>query len=346
MENRIGFTDANTRREFFLTVRQSSNSESWGELAKKLDLGRAFFQQYQYGQFLLPESLFQKMLNLLKKETRTEFSSKTFLKPGNWGAAKGGKETYKKHPEIFTDGRKIGTRNSILKRLTKEIDTSIVLSNNLCELIGAIIGDGNVDGHLQKRNNLSLYHISITGHSTLDKDYLSNYTPKLIKNIFGAETKIYIYYRNDSNAMIMNINSKMIFCLLTQRFGFIAGKKTYTVKIPAEIIDSKNTKIFATIRGIFDTDGCIFFDKRANYNSPYPRIVLQIKSKPLFLQLKSFLEKHFSLYTRESNSRNTCCLEIYGEKQFTKWMKLIGFSNKKHLDRIEKNYSNQASPGI
>ena len=47
------------------------------------------------------------------------------------------------------------------------------------------------------------------------------------------------------------------------------------------------------IRGIFDTDGGVFLDKRKIYKTKYPRIIFQTVSKPLFEQLSSILSKNF-----------------------------------------------------
>jgi len=334
MENRIGFKSDKLREEFFSAVKNNCEAQSWDELARKFGLGRSHFQGYQYGKVLLPETLFQKMVTLLPLEKANLIIESIYTLQGNWGRSKGGKATYKSHPEIFAKGRRINSINRAIAALQPN-NIEITLSEDLCELIGAIIGDGCITA-FKKKSGLPTYNLCITGHSILDKDYLTKYLSEIIKQLFNVNCKT--SFRNDCNGLILKFNSKNIYSLLTTRFEFIPGKKAYTVKIPQEIINSNEKFMFAVTRGIFDTDGCVFFDKRGKYKSPYPRIVLQIKSKPLFLQLKNFLETHFSLYARESNSRNTCCLEIYGKEQFKKWMNLIGFSNKKHLERIQKNY--------
>jgi len=333
MEERIGFKTEEDRIDFFKKLRTCLKATNWMHVAKYFDIKRSPFQSYQYGKYLLPKNIFEKMQSHLNEETTQAFKEKIFSNPKNWGARKGGIITFKKHPELYETGRSIAIKNRRLIALEKPL-LPIELSEDLCEFIGAIIGDGSVDGHLQKRNGLSAHHISITGHSILDKEYLSQQHPKLVKKLFNTQCKI--YFRKDCNAMILNIHSKNIFCLLTERFEFKPGNKTHTTKIPKEIIESEDKFIFSTIRGIFDTDGCIFFDKRKQYSKPYPRIVLQIMSEPLYLQLKEILSKQFSIYAKKNN-RNTYCIEIYGLPQFEKWMKLIGFSNKKHLDRIEQS---------
>ena len=127
--------------------------------------------------------------------------------------------------------------------------------------------------------------------------------------------------------------------LLSKRFGFIpGGGKSISVKIPKEIIGSGEKFINSTIRGIFDTDGCVFLDKRKIYKNIYPRITLQMISKELHEQLKSYLLGKFSLYCAEKDieeKNRAYYIEVYGIKQLKKWMGLIGFSNKRHLDKVK-----------
>jgi len=53
-------------------------------------------------------------------------------------------------------------------------------------------------------------------------------------------------------------------------------------------------------------------------------------------QLAVVLRKHFMVSNKKCSKRNAYYLEIYGHKQFERWMRLIGFSNEKHLARIKK----------
>ena len=229
--------------------------------------------------------------------------------------------------------------NTIMKRNNKKKEFEQInnpLSEELCEFIGAMIRDGCISSYTDK-DNRSHYHISITGHIKLDKQYLTEKIVPIIISTFGKTPTIIL--REKYNAIILNIYSKKIFKTLTKRFGFIPGKKTKTILIPNEILNSSENYIFATIREIFDTDGSIFLDRRKIYKNPYPRITLRIASEQLFTQVKTILEKHFSVYTLQKslNEVEYHVIVIYGEKQLEKWMELIGFSNPRHLNKINKN---------
>ena len=197
------------------------------------------------------------------------------------------------------------------------------LNIQICELIGAFIGDG----FLSK----SKYTMGISGDKNLDKDYLY-YLSKIIKNNFSF-TNPHLYHRKDECTLVLKTYSKELFQYF-KFLGFNPGLKSKSVKIPSIILNN-NKFMKVTVKGIFDTDGCVFFDNRKEYRNPYPRITLQIASLPLIKQLESYLSKNFSLYVNKSNRdgyRNY--IEIYGHKQLETFLKQIGFSNLRHLSKI------------
>jgi len=159
------------------------------------------------------------------------------------------------------------------------------LSEELCELIGAYIGDGCLVKHTHGRT----YVLQFVGHMNLDLSYYKNTIIPIIKKLFN-KTPGFTKIKNE-NAFRFNCYSKEIGLFLKERFNLTFGNKTHTVKIPDEIIKSNKKYIYSTIRGIFDTDGCVFFDKRKRYKKPYPRITLNTCSNNLQKQLKQILSK-------------------------------------------------------
>ncbi len=203
------------------------------------------------------------------------------------------------------------------------------LNGEICELIGAFIGDGHLGVYGKKKN---IYVIGISGDKKLDEDYLKNYLKPLIKRNFPF-TNPKLYYRTDENTLVVKVYSKMLHGMLIE-IGFNNGKKSNIVTIPNRILENEEF-LKKTIRGIFDTDGCVFFDKRKPYNKPYPRITLQVSSINLVYQLENYLSRYFTLYVNKGNRdgyRNY--IEIYGHKQLEMFLKQIGFSNNRHLSKI------------
>ncbi|MFH1316710.1 MAG: LAGLIDADG family homing endonuclease [Candidatus Woesearchaeota archaeon] len=207
---------------------------------------------------------------------------------------------------------------------------NIKLNEEICEFIGAFIGDGYMGNYGKHK---SQYLIGIAGDKKLDLDYFKNYLKPLIKRNFPF-TNPKIYFKKNENSIMLTIYSKELYHIFLE-LGFNTGKKSRVVKIPHQIL--KNDLFMkSAIRGIFDTDGCLYFDKRKPYLKPYPRITLQIASQKLLKQLEKFLSNHFNLYLNYNNRngyRNY--IEIYGHDQLEKFLKLISFSNKRHLIKLQ-----------
>ena len=207
------------------------------------------------------------------------------------------------------------------------MNEKIRLNSEICEFIGAFIGDGYLS------SSRRTYTIGISGDQKLDEDYLKNYLKPLVQRNFPfVEPRL--YYRTDENTLMLKVNSKRLYSFFTN-LGFKKGKKSSSVKIPSEILNNDEF-MSATLRGIFDTDGCIFFDKRKAYKNPYPRITLQLASLVLIDQIEQQLSKNFTLYVNKSNRdgyRNY--VEIYGLKQLERFLKKVGLSNKRHLDKVK-----------
>ncbi len=187
----------------------------------------------------------------------------------------------------------------------------------IAEMIGAIIGDG----HISKSGK----SIELIGHPVEDKDYL-HLIGSFGTQIFGIKFKEYERER----AVRIIFNSTLMQNYFVE-IGLPRGKKSEIVKIPNVYLKSPYLK--NVIRGIFDTDGYLFFDKRKVYVKPYPRLGFHIKSKKLGEQLKEILDQMgFETYYRITK-KHAYVIEIYGHQQLQKWLNTIGSLNNKHLSK-------------
>ena len=328
-DKRIAFFNECDLILFFEQLKLTKKYKTWKQFYLKNAIPRNSFNNYKSGRNLLPENIFNKLLNSLDQQNQEVWLQKIYFKNSNWGGIKGGQEKYKKYPEHLERFRKIK------REMRPTFDFNMKLNEKLCEFIGAFIGDGFIGKYG------SHYMLEFTGDSRFDKEYL-NEMAQIGKDLFRIK-KPYFYKVKNRNVLRLKLYSKSLLEFLQKRFNFNKGKKCYTVKIPVEIINSDKKLIFATIRGIFDTDGCVFFDKRKIYKNPYPRITFLTTSPDLFFQLKDFLSNYFKLYTRKSKRRGHY-LEVYGQKQFSKWMSLIGFSNSRHLNKIKSSLRRELNP--
>jgi DNA-binding transcriptional regulator WhiA len=123
--------------------------------------------------------------------------------------------------------------------------------------------------------------------------------------------------------------------MLTNRFAIPSGVKCYTVQIPVEIVNSEKKLINSTLRGMFDTDGGIGIDKRRSYKVPYIRINYSSVSEKLIRQIEKFLLDYNIKYSIHRKG-NTLIVQINGKENVKRFISEIGFSNKRHLDKIRK----------
>src|SRR3989344_5052564 len=189
----------------------------------------------------------------------------------------------------------------------------------IAELIGAFIGDG----YITSEN----YVVGFAGDRYLDRDYFLNFLYPLLVKKFDVCPRI--YFRKDENTIMLKVRSKILVKIFLS-WGFKPGIKSRIVSIPDSIL--KNKKLLnPCLRGIFDTDGCVFYDRRTVYSRPYPRITLQSASITLIEQIEAHLSENFKVYTyKKARDGYRNYVEIYGHKQLEMFLKQIGFSNNRH----------------
>ncbi len=180
------------------------------------------------------------------------------------------------------------------------------------EFYGIMIGDG------------SLYHSKNCKYffSIAEGDYeYTLHISRLIEKIIGKRPKI--KYR--SKAYRIEFKSKQLFNIFKQ-LGFPTGKKSSIITIPRELV--KNEYVNMLIRGIFDTDGTIFYTRKPGIEE-YPTIEITSKSVALLYQVKSILVRNYGINSHIRKSDKACKLAVYGVTQVSKWIKYISSSHKR-----------------
>lgn len=122
--------------------------------------------------------------------------------------------------------------------------------NNLAELIGIVLGDGNLNKHPRTEN------LRITCNSK-DTGYIKH-IGSLIKKVFNKSPSI--RKRNDANAVSVDLYQ----CKISERLNLPCGDKIRNnVGIPSWILSDKRY-ILKCLKGLFETDGC-FHEDEDNY---------------------------------------------------------------------------------
>ncbi len=199
------------------------------------------------------------------------------------------------------------------------------------ELAGAIMGDG----HLKFSPEKHYYGITISGDLTEDRDYIVNLA-KLITSLLGKSPVI--KERVKYGVVYLELSSKELLYFLVEKCGFICNKEKRINGAPKIVLKTTDSsKLTAFIRGLFDTDGTIFFGKKGTYSTHvYPMIELKMSNYALITDAQRILRSlGFEPRVRCAGSPTDYCLYLSGTKNLSKWMSNIGFSNPKHLTKYE-----------
>lgn len=190
------------------------------------------------------------------------------------------------------------------------------LSIELAEEIGMHTGDGT----LSKKN-----YFSIRG-DIREKDYYVNWVIPLYKRLYNLNLRLL----ERPPICGIEFSSKALLAFKNKIFGLPIGEKVNKIEVPKIILESKNIHILnAYMRGILDTDGCVYFLKKRRY----PKIIIQINSPKLMEGINCILKRlgYIPQFYRKNNT-----IYLNGPILFKKWVDEIGSHNSKHLTRIER----------
>ncbi|MEK6936618.1 MAG: LAGLIDADG family homing endonuclease [Nanoarchaeota archaeon] len=325
MNKRIIFDSNEFRNLFFEKVLESFNIKKWGEVRKLFSIPKSTFEFYRNGRLTIPENLYELLIKNFDEKDKLFFSKKIKFLDSCWGNVKGGKITYSKYKEIFDKGRK----KAILSRKKKaenKFNVHMPLNCELSYFIGLFIGDGFTNKY--KRT----YITEFTGDKRTEKLFYLNYITNTVQNLFNLTPRILIV--PNENTIRFILYSKALFKMITQRFKIHAGRKSLTVLIPDEILNSNSEIIKACVRGIYDAEGCVFFDKRKVYKKPYVRIELHMNNLAILNQVHKLL-KGFQIKSTLGIIKNNLRVTIYTKEEVKKFIKEIGFFNPKQLEKLK-----------
>jgi len=299
-------------------------------IAFKLDVSVRTLNDWERGKSTMPLNSFKKLV-LISNLEEISFSPK--LLPDFWhikdAARKGAYKRMQLYGNLGTpEGRKKGGLVSIKNH--KKGDNfktlkSIAIpkpSEKLAELLGILIGDGH----------LSNYQVSITTNSETDYEY-ALFSYRLIKKLFNMTPTI--KKRNNENTMNVVASSKNIVKFLHNKGMPIGNKIQHQLSIPKWIF-KKVPYWKAFIRGLFDTDGCIYLDVHKIGRKVYKHLGWTITSyadklrKDIFEILKTL---NFSPTLRETQKS----VYLRKQKEIQRYFKEIGTHNPKHHRRY-KNF--------
>jgi hypothetical protein len=213
------------------------------------------------------------------------------------------------------------------------------ITPELAEEVGWHIGDGSMNIYKNRGKSKGFYQLR--GHIEDDKEHYIKRIAPLFKKLFDIDLSI----REMPSTRVVGFqiwNDDLV--KFKKDLGLPLGKKE-EIEIPKEFLTNSDLKK-AVVKGIFDTDGGIYLERKNG--KLYPRIYITTISFNLSEQiLRFFIEmnfrttRHSQLYNKEFNRKRSYVLVIRGEKMFHKFVKEISPQNPKHLEKYKKFLNSQ-----
>jgi hypothetical protein len=281
---------------------KNKNNFNFKELSTFLRVNGAALREWYYERCLLPYNIFRK---LDEEKNFEKFIME--IREQNWGQRDGGKKSY-------------GNTKKIKKPLFDE---------RLAELVGILLGDGNIYSYRNVKNGkvISTHSIRICGDSRNDHEYVTEHVSNLLQNLFEIKTRLYkskkrnaVYVIADGIELVKFFNS----------FGLKPGNKIKNNLTIPEWIWQDPVFLKSCIRGLFDTDGSIYELK------PHWPGLIQISfrnyNKLLLKDVERAL-KQLGFITSKIHDKKIC---ITKQNEVDKFFKEIKPNNPKHVKKYEK----------
>lgn len=141
--------------------------------------------------------------------------------------------------------------------------------NLLAEEVGIHIGDDTMNFYLNKGKNKGFFQLR--GHIEDDKKYYQSYLKKMYYRIFNIKISLRRMKKDGVWGFQLWSDELVKF---KKSIGLPLGKKL-DIKIPKFFFRNKKLRL-NVIRGIFDTDGCIYLERKGG--KLYPRIEIRTTS--------------------------------------------------------------------
>ena len=207
------------------------------------------------------------------------------------------------------------------------------ITEELAEETGWHIGDGSMNYYKNQGKMRGFYQLR--GHIEDDKPHYIQRIKPIFKNIYGIDISL----REMPSTMVFGFqiwSNELV--KFKQKLGLEVGPKL-AVKIPDIFLNDEKLRI-AAIRGIFDTDGCVYLEKKNG--KLYPRLEIKTISLLLAEQLK-FLFNDLGLRatmhedkSMKGNRKIVYAIVIRGVDMLHNFFKVISPQNPKHIAKYCK----------
>ena len=327
MAKRVVFSKGN-QKKFIKDLKDKSNL-GWRELSKRLQINESTLSKsYGFELSSIPYEIFKKIVLLLNEKEKfilDSYNGKIFEELIIIGRKVLGEQKKKfdkinisfQNKNINLDCSKV---NFSISDKKKQIKLPNKITPELAEEIGMHYGDGFLSA---KR-----YDYRLKGNFKDEIPYYEDYIRPLFKKLYNLNINL----KQFQSTYGFEIYSQALCEFKTKVMKIKSGNKEY-INFP-EPLKVNNVEILTSfLRGLFDTDGSLYFKTRYGYEKYYPTITLSLFSKGLIKEVGEILNMlGFNPNVYIQNSKGIISLNGIGALK--KYEKMIGWSTQKNLNKL------------
>lgn len=324
-DKRIVFQDGK-QRELLLMVKQVCGC-SWSTLASRLKISYRSLFDWRREKYTVSETA----LDVLCKLSNAKKPENIEARPRYWmvknASRLGGLATYKKYGVIGDPGvrkvrwlqwwEKTGKYNHQKYFMAREIKYP-EKSPRLAEFVGIMLGDGGLTNR----------QLTITLNSIADREYCP-YVEKLVLDLFGIKPSIYL--RKDEATLRIVVSSVRLvgFC---KQLGLRVGNKLKQGLDVPEWVKKNVNYMEVCVRGLMDTDGCLFLEKHKIKEKlySYPRLSL-VSASP---RLRSTIKETLDALGYRARIRNNRSVQLEDYLDIKTYFDKIGTRHPKNKEKF------------
>ena len=290
------------QKELMLLAKGGLN---WAEFGRLLGISSNYLSgDLKMENILISRKLYTNLCKLAKVDFEQYILE---VLPDNWGRSKGG----------------LNSSGSTIKLKKPSF------SQELAEFVGAVLGDGHVHftKGTSKKRKIGVYQIKIAGDLKLDREY-HEHLSNLSKSLFELNPSFIINKKMNERFLCLSSKELVEFFM---GMGIKPGNKIVNQSTIPKWVYRDKLYLKSCVRGLIDTDGCIHRMSKRDFS------LLRINFKNHDYRLLRDIHRAFVLLGFHPSKiiRNNV-FYISRQKEIEKYLKEIGFSNKRHLDRLNK----------
>ncbi len=214
--------------------------------------------------------------------------------------------------------------------MTEKISIPLEITEELTEETGWHIGDGSMNYYKNRGKIKGIYQLR--GHIDDDRNHYIQRVKPIFKLLYGIDLSL----REMPSTRVFGFqiwSNKLVD--FKEKLGLPLGKKTNII-IPKIFLENKYLKA-SVIRGIFDTDGGIYLEKKNH--KLYPIVYIDTISSKLNNQLLEIFKEvglratSYNWLDKRGNRQRSYKISIRGNEMFDKFMEIIKPANPKHIKK-------------